>query len=72
MPEFKVYLRTQMEVVVKIEADDEDAAADLAWPIAEAYTNTLNSRTGDQRIHDVNASFDGIGADEIEEVTDGD
>lgn len=49
--------------------DAEADAADLAWEVAEAYLTTLTHRAaGDHRIVTVEASLDGIGADDMTEV----
>ena len=69
MRTYRITHRTTIEVIVDINAEDEDYAADAAWKISEDYLNTLSTQTGDERIYSVAASLDGIGADEVEEVT---
>lgn len=53
------------EVIVHgVEADNEDAAADLAWATAQEHLSTL-SVTSAQGVA-VHADLDGIGADTVE------
>ncbi|MGL5816622.1 MAG: hypothetical protein ACRCYR_03595 [Phycicoccus sp.] len=72
MNKYRIYYRTSIEVILKVTAEDEEAADEFAqdkgWEIAEAYLRTLGTKTGDSRIENVEASLDGIGHDEIEEV----
>ena len=69
MSAYAVTYRTQIEVIVTLDEDDEDVAADASWEIVNGYLNTLGTQTGDERITYVCASLDGIGADEVREVT---
>jgi hypothetical protein len=61
-PSYRVRFTTQVEVIVTIAADDEDAADDDAWPHAEEYLQTV---TGNGRNVTATASLDGVGADEV-------
>jgi hypothetical protein len=63
---YRVSITTELNVVVHVDAADEDDAAETAWQIAEQFAQTIGTRTGDDRIKAVEASFDGIGADEVE------
>ena len=49
MATFNVEFTTKINLVVAIDAEDEETAADLGWEAAEAYLNTLNgeARTSD-------------------------
>lgn len=67
---YRVRIATKIEVTVEVDAPDEDTAADTAWEIAQAYAERLGTNSGDHRIRYVEASFDGIGAHEVEEQTD--
>lgn len=64
MSTYRVSFYTKISLRVEIDAEDEDAAADLAWEAAEDYLRTIN---GDPA-HGVtaDATLDGIGADDIE------
>ena len=66
--EYQVTFQTNIEIVVTIKSDDDDAAADAAWQVAQDYLWTLGTQTGDERITSVNADLDGIGADSVEEI----
>jgi hypothetical protein len=68
MMKYRVILNTALSLAVEIEAEDETYAADDAWLVAEAYAKTLRP-LGDHRIVSVEATFDGIGADEVEELS---
>ncbi|HEY9494611.1 MAG TPA: hypothetical protein VIR15_07145 [Intrasporangium sp.] len=66
MTTYRVYFNTHIEVTVEGDWPDEDTAADLGWEVAEEYLRTLGVKTGDSRIVSVDASLDGIGADNVE------
>jgi hypothetical protein len=66
---YRVTFNTNISIDVLLDDDDPDLAADRAWPIAEAYLHTLGTQTGDERIVSVDASLDGVGADEVVEAT---
>ena len=66
MSTYDVTFNTTLSVTVTIQADDEDTAADKAWEIAENYAKTIGGNYRDIR---ADASFDGIGADEVTEVS---
>ena len=68
MAHYRVRLRTTIEVEVTLPASSDDEAADLAWEVADDFTDRLGSQTGDPRITAVTASFDGIGADDVDEL----
>lgn len=65
MPKYEVNLQTHLNVVVTVDADDEDSAADKAWHKAQEFAETVWGNGRDVRAE---ADFDGVGADEIEEV----
>jgi hypothetical protein len=72
-PKYRATYSTTIQVIVEIVAEDEDNAADASWEIVETYlqtlgTQTLGTQTGDLRIVSVDASVDGVGADEVIEV----
>jgi hypothetical protein len=70
MPRYRVSLNTTLTVTVNLEAKDEDGAADLAWKAAEGHVQTYPfSRSESEGVVVLaDATFDGIGADEVEEV----
>lgn len=63
---YLVEFTTTISVTVDIEADDEDAAADLAWQPAQDYLDTVY---GDSRSVRAHASLDGIGASAVRLVS---
>jgi hypothetical protein len=63
---YEVTFHTTLTVIVLVDADDEDRAADAAWQQAEEYAQTLGGNYRDVRAE---ATFDGIGADEVEALT---
>ena len=65
---YRATFRTNIEVVVQVRFPDEDVAVDAAWEVAEEFLQTLGTKTGDHRIVSVEASLDGIGADEVEAI----
>ncbi len=65
---YRVRIATQIELTVHVDAPDDDTAADTAWEAAQTFAERLGTNTGDPRIRSVEASFDGIGAHEVEEV----
>ena len=68
MSGYRCTFRTQIEVIVEIGFPDEDVASDAAWEVAEEFLQSLGVEKTDHRIKSVEASLDGIGADEVEEV----
>lgn len=66
MPRYKVTFTVPAEVVVFIDAEDDDTAADTAWEYADEHLRTVAAPNA----MDVSvlASLDGIGADNVEEV----
>lgn len=64
MPTFRAHLDTVLSLSVTVDAEDEDDAADKAWKIAEEFAQSLRPH-GDDRVTSVDATFDGISADEI-------
>lgn len=60
-----VFERVPMEIIVELDAKDEDTAADQAWIRAQEYLETVY---GDARGVTAAASLDGIGADTVTEV----
>jgi hypothetical protein len=62
---FEVHYTTNINLNVTVEADDEDQAQDVAWDAAQSYLSTV---VGDHQMVTADASLDGVGADEIEEV----
>jgi hypothetical protein len=54
-----------MNLVVTVEANDEEEAEDLAWDEAQEYLQTVY---GDGRYVYAEVDLDGIGADQISEV----
>ena len=57
--------RVPLNLVVTVEADDEDAASDVAWKTAQEFLDTIH---GDNHGVQASADLDGIGADEVEPV----
>jgi len=64
MTRYTVRFNVPAEVVVHLDADSEDEAADLAWEKANDLLAFDNSHGGATLF----ASVDGIGADEVEEA----
>jgi hypothetical protein len=64
MPKYEVRFSVPAEVIVTVEADDEDEAADMAWEAADEYAKTVY---GDQRRVRASMDLDGIGADTVRE-----
>lgn len=62
MSKFQVRFKVPVEVVVTLDASDDDDAADRAWVLADEYANTV---LGDHQSVRVDISMDGIGADEV-------
>lgn len=65
---YQVSFSTNLSVDVVLEADDEEQAADDAWEVAQEFADRLGTQPGDHRILSAEASFDGIGADDVREV----
>lgn len=66
MTTYRVSLNTHLNVVVTIDASNEDDAADKAWTNAEEFAQTI---MGSRSLGVVaEATFDGIGADDVEPV----
>lgn len=69
MSTFRVnFYRVPLNLVVTVEADDPDTASDLGWETAQGFLSTL---VGDSHGVEATADLDGIGADDVEEVPDG-
>jgi hypothetical protein len=62
---YRVTFQTTLNLVVDIDAEDEDEAADRAWELADRYTQTV---LGDHDQVGAEASLDGIGSDEVTEM----
>jgi hypothetical protein len=62
---FEVRFVAPLHLAVSVEAEDEDQAGDVAHDAASAYLETV---MGNHRDVAANASLDGVGHDEIEEV----
>jgi hypothetical protein len=62
---YEVRFTTNINLAFKVDAEDEDQARDIAHDAAQDYLATV---TGNHRDVSANASLDGIGADEVEEV----
>lgn len=59
----RVRFITTISLLVEVESDDEDDAADRAWEYAEGYLQTL---TGDgHHVVSAEASIDGIGGEHV-------
>jgi hypothetical protein len=69
MTKYRVGLGTRINLVVEIEAEDEEQAADEAWEHAEEYLRTVTGDSSGGRRVRADATLDGIGADEVEEVS---
>jgi hypothetical protein len=65
MATYTVRFNTTISLAVRVEADDPDSAADAAWQPAEDYLNTVYGNSRDVL---ADATLDGIGADEVEEI----
>jgi hypothetical protein len=63
---YRVRYTTHIALAVEIEAPCEDAATDAAWQPAEEYLLTL--RGDGHSVVSVNATLDGIGAEEVAEI----
>jgi hypothetical protein len=63
MPRFQVRFETVISLVVTIDGEDEDVAADAAWELAEDYLRTVHGHhpTGVR----ADATLDGIGASDV-------
>jgi hypothetical protein len=65
MPQYRVRFLVPAEVIVEVEADDEDTAADEAWTAAQNHLPSL--AVADGRGVQVFADLDGIGAEAVDE-----
>jgi len=65
MATFRLTYVAPLNLVVTIEADDEDDASDRAWEEAQEYLQTVY---GNGLHVTADGDLDGIGADEISEV----
>lgn len=63
MSTYTARFSTTISLVVTVEADDEDAAAEIAWEDAKTYLDTVYGH----RNVIADATLDGIGADKVEE-----
>ena len=68
MSTYRCTFNTHIEVVVEVHSYDEEGAADAAWEVAEEFLQGLGTEKIDHRIKWVDASLDGIGADDVEAV----
>ena len=72
MARFHVSYVTKVEVVLEVDAQDYEAAEDVASEdghrVVEEFLSTLGTATGDARIVRVNATLDGVGHDSIDEA----
>ena len=66
MSRYSVRFPVWAEITVTLEADDRDSAADAAWEIANEYAQTV---LGNHRNVVANLSLDGIGTNDVEEMT---
>lgn len=69
MPKYRATFTTHITLTVEVEGADEEHAGDVAWDIAEEYLKTIG---GNYRNVRAEATLDGIGADEVEEIEYGD
>lgn len=65
MPTYEVRFSVPAELIVTIDVEDEDVAADLAWDHANEYAQTV---IGDRRTVRASISLDGVADDETKEV----
>ena len=66
MPRYKVKFSVPAEVVVYLDEEDEDTAADVAWELAQQHLQTVSVPSALEV--SVHADLDGIGADSVEEA----
>jgi hypothetical protein len=66
MPRYRVHFTTSISLAVELDAEDENEAAEAAWQPTEDYLQTL--RGDGYRVVSVDATLDGIGGDEVEEI----
>lgn len=64
---YLVRFNTTISLGVTLEAEDEEQAADWGWTIAEEYLGTIY---GNGRGVTADATLDGIGASEVETVSE--
>lgn len=67
MSTYQVTFATTLNVTVTIDADDEDAAADIAWDRAQEFADSIGTPPTPPGVR-AEASFDGIGADDVQEA----
>jgi hypothetical protein len=68
MPRYRATFNTTLSIDVILDAEDDDEAGDRAWETAEEYAQSLTARDiGSMRVLP-DATFDGIGADGVEEI----
>lgn len=65
MSRYAVFLNTTLSVRVEVNAADEEEVQEAAWQQAQEFVDTIFR---DDRGLTANASFDGIGADEVVEL----
>jgi hypothetical protein len=58
--------KVPLNLIVTVEADDPDTAADLGWQAAQGFLGTVR---GDNNGVQASADLDGIGADDVEDDT---
>lgn len=56
--------KVPLNLVVTVEAEDEDTASDVAWETAQEFLGTIH---GDNHGVQAIADLDGIGCDDVEE-----
>lgn len=67
MRSYRVTFNVPAEVIVLLNAEDEECAADEAWERAQAHLQSTGMI--DYTTHvSVNADLDGVGADEVVEA----
>lgn len=66
---YEVRYTTQLEVTLIVLAEDEEQANELGGQRAEEFAQALGTGPGSGSLR-ANATFDGIGADSVEELKD--
>lgn len=63
---YQATFQTYINLVVEVDADNDDQAAERAWDKAEEYLRTVGGNYRDVRAE---ATLDGVGADEVTAAT---
>lgn len=63
MPRYEVRFNIPAEVIVRLDAEDEDYAADIAWELANEHTQTIAVESSQGVLATID--MDGHGADEV-------